>query len=84
MIDVAACNSFILFEHFRKLHPEVPALHRPASYLQLQYREEVIKQLGDIDDADPVPLCMLSTKVPPAKAFTCHHLPEYDQENRPV
>ena len=44
-LDIARVNAFILFENFRKKHRYVPELQRPNRYGQLDFTEELIRQL---------------------------------------
>ena len=55
-LDIARVNAFILFEDFRKKHRDVPELQRPNRYGQLDFTEELIRQLADLDDHADVPL----------------------------
>ena len=55
-LDIARVNAFILFEDFRQKHRDVPELQRPNRYGQLDFTEELIRQLADLDDHADVPL----------------------------
>ncbi|XP_064460258.1 piggyBac transposable element-derived protein 4-like [Ornithodoros turicata] len=44
-VDIAAANSFLLFQEHRKQHPELPQLSRPSRYDQLAFRIELVQQL---------------------------------------
>ena len=58
-------NAFILFENFRKKHRYVQELQRPNRYGQLDFTEELIRQLADLDVHADVPLaskkCVFTT-----------------------
>ena len=54
--DIGRVNAFILFEDFRKKHPDIPKLQRPNRYGQLDFTEELIRQLADLDVHADVPL----------------------------
>ena len=56
VIDVAVVSSYILFQQWRKMHPDFPELESPSVYGQLEFREELIRQVGEIGDDTPVPL----------------------------
>jgi len=55
-LDIARVNSFIMFQEFRRKNSDISELHRPIKYGQLDFTVELIKQLGEIEDNDPVPL----------------------------
>ncbi|XP_070395202.1 piggyBac transposable element-derived protein 4-like [Dermacentor albipictus] len=50
-IDIACVNSFVLFQAHRTLHPEIPELARTAGFDHLAFREELIRQLLNLDGA---------------------------------
>lgn len=79
-IDIAVVNSFILFQQWRELHPQVPELQRPAVYGQLEFREELIRQLGDIDENTTVPLYTKPTGLRPHKDYYSEHLPVWTEK----
>ena len=49
MIDIAKVNSFILFNNWRAQNPDVEILKRSRRFTQLDFTEELIRQLGGID-----------------------------------
>ena len=49
MIDIAKVNSFILFNNWRAQNPDVEILKRTRRFTQLDFTEELIRQLGGID-----------------------------------
>ncbi|XP_070388820.1 piggyBac transposable element-derived protein 4-like [Dermacentor albipictus] len=63
-IDIACVNSFILFQEYRKLHPDVPELARNASFDHLAFREELVQQLLHLEGAKQT----RAPPPPPAKA----------------
>ncbi|XP_063958469.1 piggyBac transposable element-derived protein 4-like [Lytechinus pictus] len=80
-VDIAIINSFILFQDWRGKHANVEALHRPSRYDPRNFREELCRQLGGINDDDPVPLyrpvAPQAAAVPvPANDPEFFHLPE--------
>ncbi|XP_055877291.1 piggyBac transposable element-derived protein 4-like [Biomphalaria glabrata] len=56
MLDIARVNSYILFQDWRDKNKDVPELKRPTRYGQLNFTEELIRELGDIGIDDPVPI----------------------------
>ena len=50
MIDIAVVNSFILFQLHRAEHPEVEELKRPSRYSASDFREELVRQLGGLEE----------------------------------
>lgn len=54
-IDIAVVNSFILFEEYRRQHPEIPELSRSAYFDQFSFRLELIEQLLGYDERLPGP-----------------------------
>ena len=48
MIDIAKVNSYILFNNWRDQHPNTDILKRPKRFGQLEFTEELIRQLGNI------------------------------------
>ena len=55
-IDIARVNSFIMFEEWRKNHPTMPDLQRPARYRQLEFSVELMKQLAGLTNDETVPV----------------------------
>ncbi|XP_070385975.1 piggyBac transposable element-derived protein 4-like [Dermacentor albipictus] len=71
-IDIAAVNSYIIFQEYRTQHPQASELSRPSRYDQLAFRTELIGQLLELEDTAPV-------HVPPSPAAqraAAQHKPE--------
>ena len=49
-IDIARVNSYILFKEWQSKHIDVEELKRSARFGQLDFTEELIRQLGQIED----------------------------------
>lgn len=73
MIDIAVVNSYILFRLFQTMHPNNVELQRSSDYGQLEFREELVRQLAGIVDG-PVPLYNPKTS---ENAGTCLHIPQH-------
>ncbi|KAI8780061.1 piggyBac transposable element-derived protein 3 [Biomphalaria glabrata] len=67
-IDITRVNSYILFQDWRKQNPDIEELHRSPYYSQLDFTIELIRELANIDDYDPVPT------VEHMKLKTCHSI----------
>ena len=50
MIDIAVVNSHILFQCHRKGNPDKEELKRPNKYSFLEYREEIVRQLVELNE----------------------------------
>ena len=72
LIEVATINSFILFQEFRK---ENAGLERPASYSQLEFRANLVRQLANIGMEDPAPVPTHGRKRTHAEMERLDHLP---------
>ena len=82
MIDISLVNGFIIFQQYRKAHPELEALCRPSKYGVLEYREAVIRQLIGLKEIDNPPVYKSSNS---SKSHSgCHsgHLPEFTDIKR--
>ena len=70
-------KAFVLFEGFRKKHQDIPELQRPHKYGQLDFTEELIRQLADPDVHADVPLALKKC------VFTTHPIiPAMTKERR--
>jgi len=45
-----------MFQEFRRKNSDISDLYRPKKYGQFDFTVELIKQLGEIEENDPVPL----------------------------
>lgn len=66
-IDIACVNSFILFQAHRASRSEIPELERKAEYDHLAFREELVRQIFNLDGAKPA-----RTPPPPSTKRTLH------------
>ena len=57
-IDIARVNSFILFQDFRQKNSDIPELNRSRRYGQLDFTEELIRQLGQLSGVEEIPSAM--------------------------
>ncbi|XP_065284782.1 piggyBac transposable element-derived protein 4-like isoform X1 [Dermacentor albipictus] len=48
-MDIACVNSYIIFQEYRKLHPEIAECARIAGYDQLAFRTELVQQLLELE-----------------------------------
>ena len=55
-LDIARVNSFIMFQEFRKLNPDIKELERPTKYSQLNFTVELIIELAGLEPNMKVPL----------------------------
>ena len=76
MIDICRVDSYILFQEFRKQNPDIKELRRPKSFSQLDFTDELIRQLGNIDNLEDIP----SRKKP--KQFTKHSIIPIQSKSR--
>ena len=53
VIDIAVVNSFLLFQHYRKEHPE--GLSRPKKYSVVDFREALVRQILKWPEYDEPP-----------------------------
>ncbi|XP_055885721.1 piggyBac transposable element-derived protein 4-like [Biomphalaria glabrata] len=67
-IDIARVNSYILFQDWRKQNPDIEELNRSPYYSQLDFTIELIRELANIDDYDPVPT------IEHMRLKTCHSI----------
>lgn len=66
-IDIACVNSLILFQAHRASHPDIPELERKAEYDHLAFREELVRQILNLEGAKPA-----RTPPPPSTKRTLH------------
>ncbi|KAK0066874.1 piggyBac transposable element-derived protein 3, partial [Biomphalaria pfeifferi] len=78
-IDIARVNSYILFQEWRKTHSDIPELKRPNRYLQLDFTEELTRELGKIEKYQSVPT---ASNVKQSKKTTYSIIPEFSQTRR--
>ncbi|XP_055888603.1 piggyBac transposable element-derived protein 3-like isoform X1 [Biomphalaria glabrata] len=78
-IDIARVNSYILFQEWRKTHSDIPELKRPNRYLQLDFTEELTRELGKIEKYQSVPT---ASNVKQSKKTTHSIIPEFSQTRR--
>ena len=76
MIDISRVKQLHSFQEFRKENPDIKELKRPKSYSQLDFTDELIRQLGGIDNFEDIP----SRKKP--KQFTKHSIIPVQSKNR--
>jgi hypothetical protein len=76
LIDIACVNSCILFKLMMKKFPDAPQLQRPLQWSQLEFREELVRELAGIKDNEEVPLYSRGYNVPVDDDFISEHLPE--------
>ena len=81
-IDIAIINSYILFQEWRKRHPDIEALQRSKRYDPRSFREELSRQLGGIQDSDKVPLFRPPAPVAEIPVNVSYHLPEDTHDRR--
>ena len=79
-IDIARVNSYILFEEWRKTNPNMfTNKKRPKKYLQLQFTEELIRDLCKLAEFQEVPLAD-NAKI---TVSTCYKIdPQYSDKFR--
>ncbi|KAK3721643.1 hypothetical protein QZH41_003665 [Actinostola sp. cb2023] len=80
MIDMAVVNSFILFQLHRAEHPDVEELKRPKKYSTAEFREELVRQLSDIDEYGNPPVFNPFAKEP--GNFETAHIPQFTEAKR--
>lgn len=49
-LDISAVNSYVIFRHLQQMYPEVKELRRPAGFSQLEFREELVTQLLNLEE----------------------------------
>lgn len=80
LIDVAVVNSYIIFEKLRKRFSDDPRLRRPTNYGQLQFREELVRELVGIGEYEDYPV--YEYKAPANPDYHCEHMPEFEDIKR--
>ena len=82
-IDIAVVNSFILFQLHRAEHPEVEELKRPSRYSASDFREELVRQLGGLEEYGLPPVWKPSAQEKTKdSSFQTEHVLEYTDEKR--
>ncbi|KAK1152066.1 piggyBac transposable element-derived protein 4-like [Acipenser oxyrinchus oxyrinchus] len=85
-VDIAVVNAYILFQEWRASNPLNEDLRRTARYCQLEFREELARQLGSIpNNADvPSPAPRVSKERPSDASASFHlgHVPEVSEQRR--
>lgn len=79
-IDIAVVNSFILFKEHQKEHPEIEGLRRPNDYALVNFREELVRQLCNLQEYDLPPTSSHVKPSPPPGQFTTVHMPAFSQD----
>ncbi|XP_059168114.1 piggyBac transposable element-derived protein 4-like [Physella acuta] len=84
-IDISRVNSYILFQEWRKTNPDLVELARPKRYLQLDFTEELIRELAKIDMFQEIPSALKVTlkKAKVKKVKPSHSIvPEFSRSRR--
>ncbi len=80
LIDITVVNSFLLFQTYRDQEPDMEALHRPAKYALVDFREALVRQLLGWPEYDDPPVYEKS--VPGESQFETGHMPEVSEFRR--
>lgn len=79
MIDIACVNGFVLFQQHRENNPDNINLKRPSKYSILEFREELVRSIVDMDEyADPP----LYRPHKDTSTFTSEHTLEFSDKKR--
>lgn len=81
MIDIAAVNSFILFQEYRKSHPDIQALQRPASFALLDFREELVRNLLELEEYSNPPI-FRNGKQKDLSVYSTEHIPLFSETRK--
>jgi len=79
-IDISVVNAYILFEEVSKQYPKVPELQRSAGYGQLEFREELVRQIAGMSDREEVPLGRYNQPPRHRSENRCSGQPEYSEK----
>ena len=79
MIDIASVNSFILFQEHRKSNRGKVSLHRPGRYSILEFREEIIRNIVDLDEYANPPIYKVVKDI---GVYTSVHNPQFAETKR--
>lgn len=82
MVDIAVVNSFILFQIHRAANPEIAALKRPKKYSVTEYREELVRQLADLEEYGQPPVYNRPTCTQHPGEFVTEHIPQVSETKR--
>ena len=82
LIDIAVVNSFILFKLMMARYPDNPQLQRLAQLSQLEFREELVKELIGLKDNKEVPVYQPGYNVPVDEDYVTKHLPNWNEKRR--
>ncbi|KAJ8356795.1 hypothetical protein SKAU_G00195890 [Synaphobranchus kaupii] len=80
-IDIAVVNSFLLFQEWQQCHAAPGNESRFAKYTQIDFRENLARQLGGIDTHASFPSHSLKTQPPPSE-FHSTHIPQMQDSSR--
>jgi len=81
MIDIAVVNGYILFQLHRMQHPDNEDLKRNKKYSIAEFREELVRQLADLEEFEQPPV----HKPPKKKSqdeYETIHLPLFTEVKR--
>ena len=56
VVDIAVVNLYVLFEDVRQQNTTVSELQRPKGYGQLEFRQEIVRQLVGVEEREEVPM----------------------------
>lgn len=80
MIDIAAVNSFILFQIYRAENNDKPELKRPQKYSVTEFREELVRQIAGLEEYEKPPVFNPNAKEP--SDFVTDHIPKVSEAKR--
>ncbi|XP_051511458.1 piggyBac transposable element-derived protein 4-like [Myxocyprinus asiaticus] len=81
-IDIAVVNSFILFKEWQHIHAAPGDERRPVNLTQIDFRENLARQLGGIDIHASFPLHTLKPAVPPSSSLHTAHVPKFEESSK--
>ncbi|XP_071372964.1 piggyBac transposable element-derived protein 4-like [Centroberyx affinis] len=81
-IDIAVVNSFLLFQEWQQCHAAPGAENRFSYYTQVDFRENLARQLGGIDANASLPSHSLKPLAPPSESFHSDHVPQLQDLSR--
>ncbi|XP_051956388.1 piggyBac transposable element-derived protein 4-like isoform X2 [Xyrauchen texanus] len=82
LIDIAVINSFVLFKEWQHIHAGPGGERRPVNLTQIDFRENLARQLGGIDIHASFPLHTLKPVAPPSSSFHTVHFPKFEASSK--
>ena len=79
LIDIAVVNRFILFQAHRAEHTEI---ERPAGYSQCDFRDEIVREICDIEEYGDHPSYKPERQRAHPQEFETVHVPRFSEQRK--